>query len=132
MGSSGCCRSPWIFTFSLYALCRRFARGLEWPLVVLTVLSPTILPCVNLMLDLPALALNLLALVVFVRGCDRGGWGHAVAAGLIAFLAVQAKYTGFLAPAAMLLYAVCFLGEFGFAVVAARSCRCCCSSAWNA
>ncbi len=99
---------PLIFTFSLYALCRRFARGLEMPLVVLTVLSPTILPCLNLMLDLPALALNLLALVLFIRGCDRGGWGHAVAAGLIGALAIQAKYTGFLAPAAMLLYAVCF------------------------
>ena len=99
---------PLIFTFSLYALCRRFARGLEMPLVVLTVLSPTILPCLNLMLDLPALALNLLAVVLFIRGCDRGGWGHAVAAGLVAALAIQAKYTGFLAPAAMMLYAVCF------------------------
>ena len=110
---------PLIFTFSLYALCRRFARGLEIPLVVLTVLSPTILPCLNLMLDLPALALNLLALVLFIRGCDRGGWGHAVAAGLIGALAIQAKYTGFLAPAAMLLYAACFrrirLGIVAFA-----------------
>ena len=109
---------PLILTFSLYALCRRFARGLEMPLVVLMALSPTVLPCLNLMLDLPALALNLAALVVFIRACDRDGWGQAVAAGLIAFLAIQAKYTGFLAPAAMLLYAVCFR-RIRFGVVAA-------------
>jgi hypothetical protein len=95
-----------LLTFALHALCRRFARGLEMPLVTLTVLSPVVLPCLNLMLDVPALALSLGALVVFLRGCDQGSWLRAVAAGLLAGLAMEAKYTAFVAPAVMVAYAV--------------------------
>jgi hypothetical protein len=95
-----------LFVFSLYALARRFARGLEMPLVWMTVLSPTFLPSLNLMLDVPALALSLCALVVFLRACDRQSPWRAMLAGLIAGLAIETKYTGLLAPAAMCLYAL--------------------------
>jgi hypothetical protein len=97
-----------LFVFSLYALARRFARGLEMPLVWMTVLSPTFLPSLNLMLDVPALALSLGALAVFLRACDRQSLGLAMLAGIVAGLAIETKYTGFLAPAAMLLYALLF------------------------
>jgi hypothetical protein len=97
-----------LFVFSLYALARRFARGLEMPLVWMTVLSPTFLPSLNLMLDVPALALSLCALAVFLRACDRQSLGLAMLAGVVAGLAIETKYTGFLAPAAMLLYALLF------------------------
>jgi hypothetical protein len=75
------------------------------PLVWMTVLSPTFLPSLNLMLDVPALALSLGALVLFFRACDRDSMVLAVVAGLVAGLAMETKYTGFLAPAVMLLYA---------------------------
>src|SRR6202165_4541362 len=43
-----------LFAWTLYRLFRRFDRGLEGPLLWMTVLSPTFLPSLNLMLDVPA------------------------------------------------------------------------------
>jgi hypothetical protein len=102
----------WLFPFSvlfvgvLYALFHRFARGLELPLVLLTVLSPTFLPSLNLMLDVPALALSLAALVVFMKAVDRNSFGLAALAGLVAGVGMQTKYTGFVVVGVMLLYAL--------------------------
>jgi hypothetical protein len=101
----------WLFPFSLllvlalHRLLRRFARGLELPLLVMAVLSPTVLPSFNLMLDVPALALGLTAVVLFIRAADRQSWRLAVTAGLIAGLAMETKYTALLVPGVMLLYA---------------------------
>src|SRR5579872_7259735 len=53
-----------LLVFTLHALGRRFARGLELPFVCFVTLSGAILPCTNLMLDIPALALSLLAVVL--------------------------------------------------------------------
>jgi hypothetical protein len=93
---------------ALYALGRRFARGLEMPLVWMAVLSPAVLPAWNLMLDVPALALSLFALTLFFRACDRRSTGLATLAGLVVGLAMQTKYTAFIAPAAMLVYGILF------------------------
>src|SRR5207253_890174 len=60
------------FVFALHALGRQFARGLELPLVWLTVLSPAFLPSLNLMLDVPALTLGFCALTIFLRASARG------------------------------------------------------------
>jgi hypothetical protein len=95
-----------LFVWALHELFRRFARGFELPLTWLTVLSPVFLPSLNLMLDVPAQALSLTAVVLFLRACDRDAVGLAALAGLVAGLAAETKYTGFLAPAAMLLYAL--------------------------
>jgi hypothetical protein len=95
-----------LFVWALYALFRRFARGLELPLTWLTVLSPAFLPGLNLMLDVPAFALSLTAVVLFLRAADRDSPALAALAGLVAGLAMETKYTGFLAPAVMLIYAV--------------------------
>jgi hypothetical protein len=94
-----------LFVGSLYSLFRRFVSGLEMPLVWMTVLSPTFLPSLNLMLDVPALALSLFALVLFLRACDRLDARWLLGAGLAAGVAMETKYTAFLAPAAMMLYA---------------------------
>jgi hypothetical protein len=104
----------WLFPFcllfvgSLYQLLHRFARGLEMPLAWMTVLSPTFLPSLNLMLDVPALALSLAAIVLFIRAADGDSFVLAAVAGAMAGLAIETKYTGFLAPAAMAIYAVFF------------------------
>jgi hypothetical protein len=112
-----------LFAYAMYDLARRFARGLELPLVALTLFSPTFLPTFNLMLDIPATALSIAALAVFCRACDRNSFILAALAGLIAGFGMEMKYTVFLAPAAMLLYAV-LLGRLRFwpaaAVVAAQ------------
>ncbi len=102
----------WLLPFSvllvgsLYALARRFARGAEGPLVLLLVLSPAFLPALNLMLDVPALALGLAALALFVRGGGRGPWWRILLSGLVAGLAMQTKYTAVVIPVAMLAYAL--------------------------
>jgi hypothetical protein len=95
-----------LFVWALHDCFRRFAHGLEVPLTWMTVLSPAILPGFHLMLDVPALALSLTAVVVFLRACDRDSAALAALAGLVAGVAAETKYTGFLAPAVMLLYAL--------------------------
>lgn len=90
--------------WSLGNLLRRFAPGLEVPLLWLSVISPTILPNLNLMLDVPAVALGTLALERFVWACDRQRAGAAAAAGLLGAVAMQTKYTGVTFVAAMLAY----------------------------
>jgi hypothetical protein len=122
-------RQPWVWklwlfpfclilTTSLQAIFRRFAHGLEMMLVWMTAFSPAILPGINLMLDVPALALNLGSLALFFQSVDRGSTGLAILAGLVGGLAAQTKYTGLSAPAAMLLYAALF-GRVRLGLIAA-------------
>jgi 4-amino-4-deoxy-L-arabinose transferase-like glycosyltransferase len=106
-----------LFVFSFHALLRRFAEGVEMPLLAMTVLSPAYLPGQNLMLDIPALALTLFALVIFFRACDHGSGPWALLAGLSAGLAMETKYTAFVAPAVMVVYALVF-GKMRLGVLA--------------
>jgi 4-amino-4-deoxy-L-arabinose transferase-like glycosyltransferase len=102
----------WLFPFSLALvlsldrLLRRFAPGVVAPLLWLTVISPTYLPSLNLMLDVPAIALALVAIVVFLYAADRGSAAGALLAGLVAGLAIETKYTGVICLAVMLSYAL--------------------------
>ncbi len=102
-----CALLPWclLLAWAVYALLRRFAPGVELPLTAMTMLSPAILPSINLMLDVPALALSLASVYLFLVACDRDSFRWAAAAGLFAGLAMQTKYTGAVAPAVMLLAA---------------------------
>ncbi len=97
-----------LLLFCVRGLARRFARGLELPLTVAIVLSPVVLPGWNLMLDLPALALCLLSVTLFLRAIDRDAIWWAVLAGLTAGLAMQTKYTSFLAVPVFLLASMLF------------------------
>lgn len=93
---------------SLHTIFHRFARGLETPLLWMTMLSPAFLPSLNLMLDIPVLALSLVALKLFLRASDRGSPTLAALAGLVAGLAMLTKYTAFVVPAVVLIYAAMF------------------------
>jgi hypothetical protein len=100
----------WLFPYALllsWAVCRllqRFAPGAEAPLLAAIVLSPTILPAFNLMIDVPSLALGLGAVTIFVRACDSDRTSLALLAGAVAGLACQTKYTAFAPTAAMLVH----------------------------
>jgi hypothetical protein len=113
----------WLFPFALlfvtatHALLRRFVRKQALLFTWMAVLSPVFLPSFNLMLDVPAQALGLGALVLFFRAADRRSPPEALLAGLVAGLAMQTKYTAFMAPAVMLLYS-CFFGGFRLALLA--------------
>lgn len=90
----------WLLPFAVlllaatWALWRRFARGTEVAGVWLVALSPAILPSFNFMLDIPALALSLAAVALFLRAADRESLRLAIWAGVVAGLAMQTKYTG--------------------------------------
>lgn len=93
-----------LFAWSVRELLRRFAKGSQDQMLPLIVLSPAILPTVNLMLDVPAIALGLAALVAFIRATVRSSWLFALVSGLIAGLAMQTKYTALLIPPAIALF----------------------------
>ena len=71
----------WLFPFCLLfvmafdALLRRFAPAVAGPMLIMTVLSPVFLPSLNLMMDIPALALGLSAVALFFApaSAPRGG-----------------------------------------------------------
>jgi len=97
-----------LFVWGLDGLVRRFARGMAKPIVCLTVFSPSFLPSFNLMLDVPATALGLTALNLFLRAFGRKSLVGAGLAGVVAGCAMQTKYTAFMVPAVMLLYLTLF------------------------
>jgi hypothetical protein len=101
----------WLLTWAAMSLFRRFASGLERPLTAMTVLSPVILPGFNLMLDVPAFALALGAIALFIRIVDRAETGslplnQLVLVGLLAGLAMQTKYTALLCPIVIVTYSL--------------------------
>lgn len=92
---------PWCLALSAatYSLAKRFAPSIAVATTWMVVLSPSILPSLNLMLDVPATALSLSALAVFFRG----SLASAAAAGLLAGLAMQTKYSAFVVPLELVL-----------------------------
>ncbi len=94
----------WLGAWAMADLLRRFAKGMETRVLPLLLLSPAVLATVNLMLDIPALALGLAAVTLFARASDRHSWWLAVVAGLLAGLAMQTKYTALLVPPAIVWY----------------------------
>ena len=93
---------------SLHSLLRRFASGYEMILTWMVVMSPVFLPSFNLMLDVPALALSLSAIVIFLRASERDSFLLAVVAGIVAGVAAQTKYNGLVAPAVMVWHSLIF------------------------
>jgi hypothetical protein len=106
----------WALTAALSDLLHRFARG-STRLLPLIVMSPAILSTVNLMLDVPALALGLTAVSLFARAADRDSRRLAAGAGLLAALAIQTKYTMLAIPPVMALYGAT-RRQFGLAAIA--------------
>ncbi|MDX6614449.1 MAG: hypothetical protein QOD75_3635 [Blastocatellia bacterium] len=97
-----------ILVFSLFSLLARFAGRHEMTLTWMVILSPVFLPSFNLMLDVPAAALILLALVIFLRASERDSSRLAAVAGLVAGIAAQTKYNGLVAVGVMLFYGLVF------------------------
>lgn len=99
---------PWCAVLSLAVrwLAGRFCSRIATPITWFIVLSPTVVPSLNLMLDVPALALSLSALALFLRTERDLRWFGAIGAGLIAGIAAQTKYTALLTPVELALAAV--------------------------
>ncbi|HYV39316.1 MAG TPA: glycosyltransferase family 39 protein, partial [Gemmataceae bacterium] len=116
---------PWhvLLTISLFSLLRRWTGALSLPLTWMALLSPALLPSTNLMLDVPALALSLTAVALFVKAAERGGWRLAALAGLVAGLAMQTKYSAFVTPWVLLCYGLTH-GRLRLALLAAATALC--------
>ncbi len=95
-------------TGSLAFLLRRFAKPFATPVIFAIALGPTILPGFNLMLDVPAFALGLLAYALFVLACERRDARIALAAGLALGLAMQTKYSAVVYPLLVLAHAAIY------------------------
>lgn len=126
-GESPALLKLWLFPFigllawSLRALLRRFARGAEDFALPLLILSPAVLPTINLMLDIPAVALALAAVEVFIRTSGRRDWRGVILVGVVAAFAMQTKYTAFVAPAVFAWYGLTHR-QFALAFGAASVC----------
>jgi hypothetical protein len=97
-----------LLVLSLGALFRRFTPGHELWLTWMVIFSPVFLPGFNLMLEVPVAALSLLALILFLRACDRQSPALALLAGLINGVALETKYTAFITIGVMLVYALLY------------------------
>src|SRR5262245_18477290 len=82
---------PWValMVFALDALERRVRLPRDPVMVAAFVLSPAVLPGINLMLDIPALALMLTALVLVLRALESGSVATAATAGIVLVLACE-------------------------------------------
>ena len=88
----------WLFPYALLLvwsmrrLIDRFVPSGGVALLLVLALAPAIVPAFNLMLDIPALALALGAVALFIAACDGNRLSTAVLAGALAGLAMQTKY----------------------------------------
>jgi hypothetical protein len=102
----------WLFPFalaltgSLAFLLGRWAPRFAVPILFPLALGPALLPSLNLMLDVPALALGLLGYALFVRACERREARLALASGLALGLALQTKYSAAVYPVLVLGHAL--------------------------
>jgi hypothetical protein len=91
---------------ALSFLLARFAPALATPALFAIALGPALLPSLNLMLDVPALALGLLGFALGVRASEARATGLALLAGLALGLALQTKYSAVVYPGLLLAYAL--------------------------
>jgi hypothetical protein len=96
------------FAFSLRTLFDRFAGKHVSIMVAVTMFSPAFFPSLNLMLDVPAIALGLSGMAVMVAAVRNGSWRQAWVAGFLAGLSAQTKYNGLLFIPLLAVYATFF------------------------
>lgn len=92
-------------TYSAVLVASRFTRHPLW-VAAMVMLAPTVLPSVNLMLDMPSLALALAATALWIKGVDEDRLGVAALGGLIAGLAALTKYHALVLLPLLGVYAV--------------------------
>lgn len=98
---------PLVLAFATRSLLARFAPGAGPGVLPAVVLGPGVLPFLNVMLDVPALALEAAAVALFARAVERRvSWAGVISAGLCAGLAAQTKYSVFALPAVIVWYGI--------------------------
>lgn len=105
-----------LFVLAMRRLLRWFAPGFVGPLLWMTTLGPVILPTMNLMLDVPAMAVGLGSVVLFIRAQKRQSPGLAALAGIVGGLAAETKYTGLLVAGIFFAHALSHRGWVRWAI----------------
>jgi len=102
-------------------LARRFAGGSVWP-VLFVMLSPGVAASVNVMRDVPMMALSAAAVAVFAAGVDRRRWPLALGGAALAGLAMLTKYSAVILFPVLLGYALLRRrGRYGLWLAAAAA-----------
>jgi hypothetical protein len=96
----------WLFAVSVRSLFRRFLPFDSLAPSVAILFSPMVLPMLNVMLDVPALALGLAGVALFLNHADAPKWWKVLLAGALCGLAMQTKYTMVFTPCLFVLYAL--------------------------
>ena len=97
----------WLLAWGLHDLLRHAAPSLAKIWLVGAILSPALLPSFGFMLEVPMLALAMASLAVFARGVQKDPWQSALAAGVLAGLALQTKYSGAPILVALVAWGAC-------------------------
>jgi Dolichyl-phosphate-mannose-protein mannosyltransferase len=97
----------WLLAVAARSLFRRFLPFDSLAPSIAFLFSPIVLPMVNVMLDVPALALGLAGVAVFLNHAELPRWWKVLLAGALCGLAMQTKYTMLFTPVLFLLYACC-------------------------
>jgi len=102
---------------SLSSLARRFASPFARPLVWAMMLSPTILPSANLMLDIPNLTFVLASVALFLDACENNSSRRALMSGVLLGLALLTKWNAFVGIPTLVLAALLFAPTWRWALV---------------
>ena len=93
-----------LFAWAIDVVTARVSPSHRIPVLWMTVLSPSVLPGLNLMLDVPMMSLGLAALAVVMLSIERDSNSLTVASGFLAGLAIQTKYNGLIACGAVIAW----------------------------
>jgi hypothetical protein len=93
-----------LFAWAVDIVAARVSPSYRVPVLWLTVLSPSVLPGFNLMVDVPMMALGLAALAMVVLSIERHSNSLILLSGLLAGLAIQTKYNGLIACGAVIAW----------------------------
>jgi hypothetical protein len=91
----------WLLAWALRDLLDRFAPHSSPKTLWLLILSAFVLPLFNFMLDVPALALGLTALVCYLRAITKSSLSCSALSGVALALALQTKYSMLTIPVAI-------------------------------
>ena len=95
----------WLLAVAVHSLFRRFMAFDSVAPSIAILFSPIVLPMLNVMLDVPALALGLAGVAIFLNNADSPKWWKVFLAGALCGLAMQTKYTMLFTPLLFPLYA---------------------------
>jgi len=110
------------YTIAFHSLARRFAPALALPATIMATLSAWGLGTISYMLDFPAVALGLAAVALFIAGATRKARHLVVAAGIVAGLALETKYSAAAPVGFILLWGLFARRRIDAAIAVAAAC----------